>query len=169
MPGSHSCPGCAAGVQQLHRRDVRGQTELTRSCELHSSSHTRKKVYPPAIRIQSGKVVPCQVQKCETTFKKCEVGQRRTCAMLMGEPLEPHWLMISGELCQCSELMHTCAAPPAEPPSIGQSSVKTCAPQLVAVSTVQQLASTLHAGVLRVLCCAGHGRDQGPLQPAFLC
>jgi hypothetical protein len=30
-----------------------------------------------------------------------------TCAMLMGDPLEPHWDMMSGELCQWRVSMHT--------------------------------------------------------------
>ena len=34
------------------------------------------------------------------------------CAMLMGDPLLPHWLMISGELWCCSVFMHTCTHRP---------------------------------------------------------
>lgn len=40
----------------------------------------------------------------------CWPTQATIWAMLMGEPLEPHWLMIRGLLCFCSVFMHTCAS-----------------------------------------------------------
>ena len=40
----------------------------------------------------------------------CWPTQATIWAMLMGEPLLPHWLMIRGLLWRGSVLMHTCAA-----------------------------------------------------------
>ena len=37
----------------------------------------------------------------------CWPTQATICAMLMGDPFEPHWLMMSGELWKCSVFMHT--------------------------------------------------------------
>ena len=40
----------------------------------------------------------------------CCPTQVTICAMLTGDPLLPHWLMISGALCRCSISMHLCHA-----------------------------------------------------------
>ena len=41
----------------------------------------------------------------------CWPTQATIWAMLMGDPLLPHWLMMSGLLCAGSVLMHTCESP----------------------------------------------------------
>lgn len=38
----------------------------------------------------------------------CCPTQATICAMLMGLPFDPHWLITSGELCPASVFMHTC-------------------------------------------------------------